>query len=50
MISTGRFTGMDGVYTNFFSSMQNFSGYQYYVVTVEADDQNNYPASEHILE
>ena len=50
MISTWKFISTEGQYMNFFSSPQDLSWYSYYVVTVEEDDEDTYPASEHLLE
>ena len=49
MVSTGRVNIVNGEYTNFFSSPQNFSSYTHFVLTIEANDANA-DAGKHILE
>jgi hypothetical protein len=48
-ISTGRVEEVDGIVTNAYTSAQDLSDYNFYVLTLEPDDGDPAPA-EHILE
>jgi hypothetical protein len=49
VISTGKVTLVDGVYQNAYASGQNLSDHDFYVLTLEPDDNDPAPA-DHILE
>lgn len=49
VISTGKVSKVDGAYTNSYRSGEDFSNYDFYVLTIEPDDGNPAPA-DHILE
>lgn len=49
-VSTGKVSAIEGVYVNLFSSDTDYSSYDKYVLTLEPDDANPEPSSEHVLE
>jgi len=49
VISTGKIEKVDGVYTNMYLSGEDLTDHDFYVLTIEPDDNNPAPA-DHILE